>query len=229
MKSIAWFFQKYLTRFEHMNPSYAQEGEDLILMDLFERKTSGFYVDIGAHHPKRFSNTYLFYLRGWSGINVDPLIGESSLFQKQRPRDINLPVGVSAEPGELEYFQFNEPALNTFSRERRDLLVRSHSKDYPLIGSKKIKTYPLRDLLDRYLPQGREIDFLSIDVEGLDQEVLLSNDWRKYRPDVLLVEETSSSQNAQDASGTKNQVLLDLGYVFRARTVRTLIFTRSHR
>jgi hypothetical protein len=52
--------------------SYSQEGEDMILNRIFEGKCQGFYVDIGAHHPRRFSNTYFFYKHGWTGINVEP-------------------------------------------------------------------------------------------------------------------------------------------------------------
>ena len=76
-------------------PSFAQEGEDMILKRIFEGVRSGFYIDIGAFHPSKFSNTYYFYLRGWSGINIDPQPGVKSLFDKMRPRDINLELAIS--------------------------------------------------------------------------------------------------------------------------------------
>ena len=75
--------------------SYSQEGEDVILQYIFRDQETGFYVDIGAHHPKRFSNTFGLYKMGWLGINVDPLPGCMDAFRKQRPRDINLEVAVS--------------------------------------------------------------------------------------------------------------------------------------
>src|SRR5215470_18597307 len=100
----------------HVQFSYAQEGEDLILERIFEGKTAGFYVDVGAHHPKRFSNTYRFYRRGWCGINIEPNPDTLALFNRSRKRDINLAVGVAAQEGELVYFMFNEPALNSFDR-----------------------------------------------------------------------------------------------------------------
>jgi len=70
--------------------SYSQEGEDMILRRLFEKQLTGFYVDVGAHHPKRFSNTYFFYKQGWHGINIDAMPGSMKLFEKIRPRDILL-------------------------------------------------------------------------------------------------------------------------------------------
>jgi hypothetical protein len=65
--------------------SYSQEGEDMILQRIFENQPCGFYVDVGAHHPKRFSNTYFFYKKGWRGINIEAMVGSRQLFNKMRP------------------------------------------------------------------------------------------------------------------------------------------------
>lgn len=70
--------------------SYSQEGEDMILRRIFGSQTSGFYIDVGAHHPKRFSNTYFFYKKGWAGINIDAMPGSMKAFQKVRYRDIEI-------------------------------------------------------------------------------------------------------------------------------------------
>lgn len=115
----------------------------MVLRRFFEQKKKGFYVDIGAHHPKRFSNTYYFYRIGWSGINIDAMPGSMRLFEKWRPRDVNLEVGVSANESVLEYFVFNEPALNGFSREL------SLSRDRPDLGYYikdiiPVQVYPLK-------------------------------------------------------------------------------------
>ncbi len=87
----------------HSINSYSQEGEDMVLRRLFEQKTVGYYVDVGAHHPKRFSNTYYFYKRGWRGINIDAMPGSMKLFNKMRPRDINVEIPVSSGEGEILY------------------------------------------------------------------------------------------------------------------------------
>ncbi|MFT7246563.1 MAG: hypothetical protein ACI82A_003940, partial [Candidatus Azotimanducaceae bacterium] len=72
------------------NRSWSQEGEDQILRRIFEQQSTGFYVDVGAHHPKRFSNTFLFYKLGWQGINIDAMPGSMALFNRERSRDLNL-------------------------------------------------------------------------------------------------------------------------------------------
>src|SRR5690348_9855363 len=93
---------------------YAQEGEDLVLRRFLNDVAQGFYVDVGAHHPRRFSNTHLFYRAGWSGINLEPNPEAQDLGAKCRPRDINLQMGVDEQSGVLKYHRFDEPALNTF-------------------------------------------------------------------------------------------------------------------
>ena len=84
-----YFFDGYAKK------SYSQEGEDLILQRFFEKQAVGFYVDVGAHHPRRYSNTYLFYKKGWSGINIDAMPNSMKRFDKYRPRDINIEKPIS--------------------------------------------------------------------------------------------------------------------------------------
>lgn len=203
--------------------SYSQEGEDLILHRFLEKKEKGFYVDIGAHDPKRFSNTAHFHEKGWSGINVDPLPGVMDKFNEQRPNDINLEVGVSLEAQELNYFMFNEPALNTFSKEE------AQKKDglsiYKIIEERVIKTYPLRYILDKHVEFGTQIDFMTIDVEGLDLDVLKSNNWELYRPSLLLVEDLKK-QSIEELINDSDmyKFLKEQDYSFVAKTFNTLFF-----
>ena len=95
---------------------YSQEVEDIILRRIFGDQTKGFYEDVGAHQPKRFYNTCYFYDRGWQVINIDALPGSTRVFQKLRPRDINLEITISEKEQNLTYYMFNEPALNQFSK-----------------------------------------------------------------------------------------------------------------
>lgn len=94
---LATFKNLHITKYH--TKSYAQEGEDMILHRIFERQSVGFYVDVGAHHPFRFSNTYLFYQKGWRGINIDAMPNSMRLFNRFRPRDINLECGISKGGG----------------------------------------------------------------------------------------------------------------------------------
>lgn len=178
---------RLLMRDPSMRPNlcYGQDGEDLILNRLLDGKSQGFYVDVGAHHPVRFSNTYLFYKRGWSGINIDAMPGSMKNFERVRPRDVNIECGVAVRTGKLKYYRFDESALNTF-----DAAEALHKNQYPyrLLDVVEVSVERLDTLLDKYLPSGQRIDFMSVDVEGKDEEVLRSNDWSRYRPRFILAE-----------------------------------------
>ena len=209
--------------YKHHTLSFSQEGEDRMLARLFERKEKGFYIDVGAHHPQLFSNTYLFYLMGWRGINIDAMPGSMDAFNEIRPDDINLEYAIAEQEDELTYYMFSNSAYNGFSKElseRRDGL-RGVVK---LVSQKAIKTHRLSELLDKYLPESTSIDFMSIDVEGLDYQVLLSNNWGKYRPKVILLEElgfdlTKSFETSKSCAFLKVQ-----GYRLFAKTMNTVFY-----
>lgn len=201
--------------------SYAQEGEDLLLDRIFEYAPTGFYIDVGAHHPKRFSNTYIFYKKGWRGINIDAMPNSMKLFQKIRPYDINLELGISKTKQTLTYYMFDEPALNGFNKKLSE--ERNNSTSYKLISKTDVPTLPLSELLDTYLPLVLEISFMSIDVEGLDLEVLESNDWFKYRPNVILVEILHSTLEDIFKSAI-HKFLSEKNYGVYCKTPNTVIY-----
>lgn len=189
-KTIKYFFHhpkkiKDIWLSRYYVRSYSQEGEDMILRTIFDDRNEGFYVDIGAHHPKRFSNTYYFYKRGWHGINIDAMPGSMESFNQLRKRDCNLEIAISNQEQELDYYQFNESALNGFSKQ---ISEERQGKTYTITSVTKIKTQRLEKVLDIYVPTEQKIDFMSVDVEGFDLEVLESNNWSKYRPKILVVE-----------------------------------------
>ena len=177
------------------NISWAQEGEDLILNRFLNSKQSGFYVDIGAHHPKRFSNTYFYYRKGWKGINIDAMPGSMAAFEKMRPRDINLECGIGEKNEKLPYYIFNDHALNGFSKQLSD--ERRSEGVYKLISENVVEIRTLSSVLDQFENEFEGIDFLTIDVEGFDLEVLKSNDWEKYRPEYILAEILSQNNFVQ--------------------------------
>ena len=202
--------------------SYAQEGEDLILRRIFEdKKTPGFYVDVGAFHPKRFSNSYYFYREGWRGINIDAMPGSMELFDKIKPKDINLEIAISDKKERLTYYMFNEPAINGFSKKMSDERVKTGK--YRIVNEIELEASILAEVLNEYMPEKTEIDFLSVDVEDYDLKVLLSNDWNKYRPKVVLVESWDFDLS-NPGNSEVYRFLADRGYYFIAKTVATLIF-----
>ncbi len=208
-----------LDPFVHL--AYSQDGEDMILRRLFEGKKQGFYVDVGAHHPFRFSNTCYFHRRGWRGINIDPNPDAISAFRRERPFDTNICVGVSDVAGSLAFHFFNEPALNTFDA---DLAAeRARLPGYRLLETQSVPVRRLDELLVEHLPKGQAIDFLSIDVEGLDLAVLRSGDWSRFRPHILLVEARERVLSAADRDPISTFAVA-AGYQLIAKTLNTLIF-----
>ena len=225
--------QERLRRKRPLHPgameSFSQEGEDRILSGIFHGQAEGFYVDVGAHHPTELSNTYVFYRKGWRGINIDPLAGIMVMFDQVRPRDINVEVAISDTDDMLTYYEFNTPVINTFSRELSQ--QRMEYGDGPksdfrfeLLAERKVATRRLADVLGEHMPAGQRIDFLSIDVEGHEMEVLRSNDWSSYHPVIVLIEDASLlSLDEMDRSPIV-AFMRERGYVPFCRTPLTLIF-----
>ena len=223
MPGIKSLILKYIP-FHHFKSyrSYSQDGEDMILKSFYETRKNykGFYVDVGAHHPVRYSNTYFFYNKGWRGINIEPTPTAITPFKILRSRDINLNVGVATKHENLTFFCFNEPALNTFSEE--SALLAEKKEKYKVIKKVQVDVLPLRDILSKYLPEGIKIDFLTVDVEGLDFDVLKSNDWDRFSPEYLLVEGHIDFDQIFDYD--IYQFLKEKQYKLVAKTFRTLIF-----
>lgn len=201
--------------------SYAQEGEDLVLARFLEKRENGFYIDVGAHHPKRFSNTYFFYKKGWRGITIDAMPGSMEKFKKDRPRDISVEAAISDKKQTLTYYLFNEPALNGFSEEISK--QRDGNNGYTIISKKEMPTFTLAEVLSKNMPSDTQIDFMSIDVEGYDYEALTSNDWRKYRPTIVVIEDLEASLQEIESSRIW-RFLANQGYEVCAKTYFSYFF-----
>lgn len=205
--------------------SFSQMGEDRILSVIFAKKKNGFYVDVGAYHPKLYSNTYLLYLQGWNGINIDPMPNSMRLFDKTRPRDINLEIAIAKENKKMEYYIFNEPALNGFSK---NISKSRHAKGpYKIIRKTNFIAHSLNEILKKYVTRNREIDLLNIDVEGFDLSVLQSNDWEKFVPKVIVVEDLELTLENLRKSQIYN-FLHKKQYIFYAKTNISSLFIHKN-
>jgi len=197
--------------------SYSQEGEDLILQKMFSSNLKGFYVDVGAHHPFRYSNTYLLYLQSWRGINIDPTPGFKKLFDRVRKKDLNLEFAVGSTNCKQTIYMFKDSALNTLSAKRaRQVII---SKQSRLLRKSKLTTRSLREIFEKHLPKGKQINLLNIDAEGTDLKVLKSNDWTNFQPEVVLIENLNKKSNSPISKFLKNK-----GYKFVAQTVSTQFY-----
>jgi len=163
--------------------SYSQMGEDLIIDKCLNFKKRGFYVDVGAGDPTRFSNTKRFYNRGWTGINIEPNPYSYGKLCLSRRNDVNLNVGIGTTKSKLPFYFILPETLSTFSLKDKE---RVQSQGYRCLDEIKTPVFKLSEILKKYC--GKKIDFLSIDVEGYEFEVLKSNDWVKFRPEVICIE-----------------------------------------
>lgn len=163
--------------------SFSQKGEDLMIDKYFNHKKRGFYIDIGASHPKKLSNTKFFYDKGWHGINIEPNPDRIKLFLQERARDINLNIGIGSKEKKNIFYEFETAAFSTFSKKESLMLLKV---GYKLKRKMKIQIKKLEDIMKKYAPSN--IDFMSVDTEGFEMDVLKSNDWGKYRPKMLCIE-----------------------------------------
>ena len=182
LKYIYWFVLKRI--------NFSQSHEEKIILDLFKNKKNGFYLDVGCHHPKRFSNTASLYKKGWKGINIDPNRSNLKLFNLFRKRDVNLCYFVSDKEKKFDYHIFDDSALNgNIKKERLSILQKM---GYEIKKVKKVKSITLNKILETHSESFNNIDLLDIDVEGHDFEVLKSIDLNIYKVNVILIEVASN-------------------------------------
>mgnify|MGYP000274090164 CR=1 FL=1 len=203
---------------------FSQACEDVLLWKLFDRKQNGFYVDVGAHHPQRFSNTYLLHrFAGWSGINIDADPDAIARFETERPNDRNVLAAISDIPNqELNITIYTDGAVNTLDSSMRARRTRRKSV---IKREEIVHTRTLASILDEHLPPGQDIDFFDIDIEGFDYKALVSNDWIKYRPRYVFVEMHNFTLSQIDKSETV-KFMRGVGYEMSSFMFVTGVFKR---
>ncbi|MBE5876025.1 MAG: FkbM family methyltransferase [Lachnospiraceae bacterium] len=150
---------------------YSESGEELYLRSCFDGKEKGVYVDVGAFHPVRASNTLWAYKKGWRGINIDPNMDNMEYFKVLRPEDTNINCGISDAEGEMTYYMLDDGAYNTFDY---NLLVQD-KLTHRILKEEKVPVRRLGDILKEN--DIKEVDFLDIDVEGHEINVLRGIDF----------------------------------------------------
>lgn len=137
---------------------------------------------LGAHHPRILSNTYKLYLKGWTGLTIEPNPDVAAAFQHVRPRDTHLTIGIADQASDLTYYKFRDSGQNTFDA------ARAADVDSEKVGEVAIPCMPLNDVFERYC-RDCPVDMLNVDCEGLDLQVIQSLDWQRHRPTLLIVED----------------------------------------
>ena len=162
---------------------YSFSGVDVIIKSIFSKKKNGIYVDVGCQHPIKNNNTYLLYRKGWSGINVDLDQKNIELFISARPKDFNVNIAISDKVGDADLFFYHDKSpINTINENVKNFQKAQVQK------IKKIQTTTLNNVIKESPFKNSQIDFLSIDVEGHELNVLRSFDFLRYKPKVIVVE-----------------------------------------
>ena len=165
--------------------SYSLNFEDVILHRLFPGTENGFYVDVGAGHPRFENDTFSLYQRGWRGINIEPNQGFHAALMEERPRDTNIRTVLSDSFGDVcTYHELDGSGLSTCDAEQ--------AAAHQAIGLDVVKRkFPAKTLSSILSEAGvMDINILKVDVEGFEEKVLAGNDWERFRPDVVLIEAT---------------------------------------
>src|SRR5229473_6566096 len=164
--------------------SYAQRFEDLYLMRCFGPRSDGFYIDIGSGHPVFDNTSFAFYLKGWRGITVEPNPWLARLSRAVRPRDRHIEALVGAAAGGTTFYLVQDfHGLSTMIEGHARAAQSQFGKASQAIA---VPVTTLKDLCRQHAP--RAFDFLKVDVEGAEQDVLLNGDWQNYRPKVVVAE-----------------------------------------
>ena len=169
--------------FRERMTSYAQNFEDVLLRRLFPERRDGYYIDVGAASPVCHSVTKYFYDRGWRGINVEPIPSSFDELRRHRPRDVNLNIGLSDRVGRLTFYE--APNSNCWSA-RREMLSEMYGTPDAEIVARDVAVSTLAALCAAHVDV--EIDFLKIDVEDHESQVIAGADWDRWRPRAVVVE-----------------------------------------
>jgi hypothetical protein len=160
---------------------YSQFAEDVSIVRFFPKNYRGFFVDVGCFHPVKYNNTYRLYKKGWRGVNIDLDSIKIEGFEIVRSQDVNLARAVSNRKGELSYWSNGFYSLT-------GTLDANFAEGKAGYIEKKVPADTLTNILDQTKFAGQKIDFLTVDAEGHDFEILSSLDFQKYQPQLIAAE-----------------------------------------
>ena len=203
------YLEKYKEKTTHLLLSnfecHSQTFEDFILYYLFYDIQKGFYIDVGANDPVKYSTTKFFYDKGWNGINIEPLPNKYNLLKLYRKRDINIQIGISNKEGNMAL------RIDGYNGCQSSLFYDKNLTNLKIIN---INITTMNNIYKKFVPIGKTIQFLKIDVEGAEKNVLLGIDFTKYRPRVLCIESQINKNSNTPAYKEWEEILIKNDYEF---------------
>ena len=192
LKLLYYLF--YRSKIFFPKKSYSLFQEDLFIQNYFKNKSKGFYIDVGCYHPLDGNNTNLLHKKGWNGINLDINFYSIELFNFLRKKDVNIHSGISKKKDELTmYYRKEINMLNTLDEKIAKIHFRNGFK------KRNVQVNTLNFFISRYFKKLKKIDFLNIDVEGVELNVLKSLNFKQYKPQLICVE-IHNSKNTYDTN-----------------------------
>ena len=209
IKYLRYFYYLfYRPKIFFSKKSYSLLGEDIFLKKYFLKQKKGFYVDVGCYHPISGNNTYLLYKKGWNGINFDISEFSIELFNFYRKKDKNIFCGISNKKGSKKiYYRKKINMLNTTSKKLAKIHFRNGFEE-KIIGASS-----LNSIINNSKFKKNKIDFLNIDVEGSELDVLKSLNFKKFKPKLICIEIHNHEEMYNE----------DLGYLKRNAVYKFLI------
>jgi len=225
-KSFYFFYNIYIRNYKFLNNG-SQFGEEKFILNYFDKKYKGKFVDIGCFHPTRHNNTYTMYKQGWCGINIDlnPLTIE--LFNFFRTKDININAAISDnEENKTLYFINELNTQNTLEANHLSFLKKHHNIKEEEISKQEIMTKRLDKILDNY--NFNEIDFMNIDVEGHELNVLKTIDFLKYNIKFICIEMIDHNDQSNLINEKLSIILNENNYILERQLGFNYIFKKTN-
>ena len=224
LKKFYYFYNIYIRNYKFLNNG-SQFGEEKFILSFFDKKYKGKFLDIGCFHPTRHNNTYQMYKNGWNGINIDLNPLTIDLFNFARKKDININAAISDnEENKTLYFLDELNTQNTLESNHLSFLKNHHNIKEEEISKKKIRTRRLDKILDNY--NFNDIDFMNIDVEGHELNILNSIDFFKYKIKFICIEMIDHNNHAKVINEKLNAILERNSYVLEKKIDINFIFRK---
>lgn len=225
-RKIYFFYNIYLRNFKYLRGG-SQFDEDKYINSFFENDFKGKFVDLGCFHPTRHNNTFQFYKRNWRGINVDLNPITIELFDYFRSKDININCAISDKKTNKNlYFVDDFSPLNTLDINHLNFLKKNFSLIKKDFREKKIKTENINNILKKY--NFKKVDFLNIDLEGLEYEVIKSIDFKKYKINLICIEILEHNNFSRNKSRKIKKILKENNFKFLKKIGVNSIYKNTH-